>query len=59
MRALEITDPYTEDFYYHSYCARHGATGVAGAGAAGGGGNVRVPLPVWKETKETGAKGGG
>jgi hypothetical protein len=55
MRALEITDPYSQDYYYHNYklkeMERLSAAAAAGGGAGGGRGHA-LPLPVWAEHKE-------
>jgi len=46
LRALQISDPYTEDFYFHNLTLRRrGSVGTVDD-------PVTIPLPVWEETKQ-------
>lgn len=56
LRALQISDPYNEDFYFHNLPLRRQARAEAGAREGGNGGGLSssnaIPLPVWEETKQ-------
>lgn len=60
MRSLQITDPYSEDYYYHTFHLRRAAQrqsdGDGGAGSAApnaSNSNTNLPLPIWHDTKAT------
>lgn len=59
LRALQISDPYNQDFYFHNLpirrqaraaAAQAASRGSAESGALASGG--AIPLPVWEETKQ-------
>lgn len=45
MRSLQITDPFSEDYYYHQYHVRRAAQAASPARVA------QLPLPIWEDSK--------